>query len=276
MRPRSLALTTAGIVCTLLTAATARADVDSPLVKNGLTAFGDLDYAHAVELLEQARSESLTREEKLVTYRTLGMAYVALGKIDEAKKDFKRLLRIDPSSTLDRSVAPKVRAIFEEAKSEAATSGGALKTALPTVTPTLEPPAPRQGSPVVVRVEYPGGVARKMTLYFRKSGDGAFTRATVDGDGNGHFSATIPGPVLQPSSLEYHIVLLDDAGAAVAGAGSLGAPIAVGVVEKKKPVYKKAWFWGVLGGVVAAGAVATGVSLALTRPTTAPIVVNPQ
>jgi tetratricopeptide (TPR) repeat protein len=262
--------------CTLLIAGSALADVDSPLVKNGLSAYGDLDYAKAVQLLEQARGESLTREEKLVTYRTLGMAYVALGKIDEAKKDFKRLLRIDPSSTLDRSVAPKVRAIFEEAKSEVAVSGGALKTTLPTITPTLEPPAPRQGSPVVVRVDYPGGVARKMTLYFRKSGDGAFSRATVAGDGNGHFSATIPGADLQPSSLEYHIVLLDDAGAAVAGAGTLGSPLAVGVVEKKKPVYKKAWFWGVLGGVVAAGAVGTALALTLGRPNTAPIVVNPQ
>jgi hypothetical protein len=263
------------VVALLALGGVARADVDSPLVKGGLLAYGDLDYARAVQLLEQARGESLTREEKLVTYRTLGMAYVALGKIDEAKKDFKRLLRIDPSSTLDRSVAPKVRAVFEEAKSDAATSGSALKTTLPTVTPTLEPAAPRQGTPVVVRVEYPGGVARKMTLYFRKSGDGAFTRATVAGDGNGHFSATIPGGVLQPSSLEYHIVLLDDAGAAVAGAGSLGAPIAVGVTEKKKPLYKKGWFWGVIGGVVAAGA-ATGIAVALTRPTTAPIVVNPQ
>src|SRR4051812_21980263 len=104
--------------CTLFVASVALADVDSPLVKNGLTAYGDLDYAKAVQLLEQARGESLTREEKLVTYRTLGMAYVALGKIDEGKKHFKRLLRIDPNSSLDRSVAPKVRAIFEEAKAE--------------------------------------------------------------------------------------------------------------------------------------------------------------
>lgn len=35
--------------------------------------------------------------------------------------------------------------------------------------------------------------------------------------------------------------------------------------QKKTPVYKKAWFWVVIGGVVAAG-VATGVAVALTRP----------
>lgn len=35
--------------------------------------------------------------------------------------------------------------------------------------------------------------------------------------------------------------------------------------QKKTPVYKKPWFWVVIGGVVAAG-VATGVAVAVTRP----------
>ena len=35
--------------------------------------------------------------------------------------------------------------------------------------------------------------------------------------------------------------------------------------KDKKPVYKKAWFWVVIGGVVVAGAVGLGVGLAL-RP----------
>lgn len=35
--------------------------------------------------------------------------------------------------------------------------------------------------------------------------------------------------------------------------------------EQSKPVYKKAWFWVVIGGVVAAG-VATTVAVVLTRP----------
>jgi hypothetical protein len=274
MSPRSirpLVLAAALLVGTV----SARAEVESALVKGGLAAYGDLDYPRAVQLLEQARTESLTREEKVLTYRTLGMAYVALDNVAEAKKQFKHLLRIDPSSTLDRAVAPKVRAVFEEAKAEAATSGGALQAALPTVTPRLDPAAPRAGLPVVVRVQYPGGVAQKMTVYFRKSGDAAFSRATVEGDGSGNFSATIPGVALQPSSLEYHIVLLDDGGASIAAAGSLGQPLAVAVTRTPKPVYKRGWFWGVIGGVAAAGAVAAGLTLGL-RSSTAPITVNAQ
>jgi tetratricopeptide (TPR) repeat protein len=277
MELRPLALALAGSLLVTVAAPTlARADVDSPLVKKGLSAYAELDYATAAELLEQARAESLTREEKLVTYRTLAMAYVALGKLDEAKKDFRLLLHIDPSTTLDRSVAPKVRAVFEDAKAEAATSGRALAPALPSLTPQLEPLSAREGRPIGVRVDYPGGLARKMTVFYRKGGDPSYSRLTVAGDSKGRFAATLPGLAVAPPSLEYHIVLLDDAGGEIAAAGSLGQPLSVAVTRQKKPVYTRGWFWGVLGGVAAAGAVAATLAVVLPRSSSAPITVNAQ
>jgi hypothetical protein len=264
------------VAALLATASAAHADVDSPLVKKGLAAYAELDFAKAADLLEQARGESLTREEKLVTYRTLGMAYVALGKLDEAKKDFRLLLRVDPSTTLDRSVAPKVRAVFEDAKSEAATSGKALAPALPSLTPQLEPLSAHEGRPISVRVDYPGGVARKMTVFYRKGGDPSYSRLTVEGDPSGRFEANVPGMAVVPPSLEYHIVLLDDAGGEIAAAGTLGQPITVAVTRKKTPVYAKGWFWGVLGGVAAAGAIAAGLAVGLPRNNASAVTVNAQ
>jgi tetratricopeptide (TPR) repeat protein len=41
-----------------------------------------------------------------------------------------------------------------------------------------------------------------------------------------------------------------------------GAPVAA---PESRPVYKRAWFWGVLGGVVAAGAVATVAGVLAAR-----------
>jgi hypothetical protein len=253
----------------------ARAEVESALVKQGLAAYAALDYARAIALFEQARAESLTREEKILTYRTLGMAYVAVGQPGPAKIDFQHLMRVDPTATLDRSVAPKVRAVFEDAKAEAATSAHALAPALPTVAPTIEPSSPRAGRPVALHVVYPGGVARKMTVYFRKSGDAQFAREMVDAAPSGTFEATVPGPAVQAPSLEYHVVLLDDAGASVAAAGSLGQPLSVAVTRAHEPVYKRGWFWGVVVGVVAAGGLATGLALGL-RSNSAPVTVNPQ
>jgi hypothetical protein len=253
--------------------ATARAEVDSPLVKKGLAAYGELDFQHAIDLLEQARNESLTREEKILTYRTLGMARVALGQNDLARTDFAHLLHVDPSYELDRTVAPKVRAIFEEAKAQVAQSGK-LAGALPPVSPSLAPVAAREGKPLEVRVDYPGGVARKMTVYYRASGTAAFSRVTVAG-ATGRFAATIPGGDVRAPALDYHVVLLDDSGASVAAAGTIGMPLSIAVGRAPRPVYKRGWFWGVLGGVAAAGAVAAGVALGLPRSNTAPVTVNP-
>ena len=267
-------------VITLLTVAAlltpARAEIDSPLVKQGLAAYASLDYARAIALLEQARNESLTRDEKIAAYRTLGMAYAATGQLAPAKSSFQHLLRVDPSIELDRAVAPKVRAVFEEAKAEAATSAHAMAPALPSLSPSVEPAAPREGRPVTVHVVYPGGVARKMTVYFRKPGDAQFSREVVDAAPSGRCDATVPGLAVQPPSLEYHVVLLDDAGASVAAAGSLGQPLSVDVARTPKPVYKRGWFWGVVGGVAAAGAIATGLALGLPRGNSAPVTVNPQ
>jgi hypothetical protein len=263
------------VLCLALLSTVARADVESALVQKGLAAYDELDLPRAVELLEQARGESLTREEKILTYRTLGMAHVALDKNDEAREDFAHLLRVDPSYDFDRTVAPKVRAVFEEAKARVAASGRALAPALPALQPSLVPAAPREGKPVVVRVSYPGGVARKMTLYYRAEGRNAYSRASVDGAPDGSFAATIPGLDVHAPGLDYLVVLLDDGGASVAAAGSIGTPLSVPVARAPKPVYRRGWFWGVIGGVAAAGAVATGLVLGLPRSNTAPITVNP-
>jgi len=272
----AIALFTVAAVAVASAPRVARAEVDSALVKQGLAAYAALDYTRAISLLEQARGESLTREEKILTYRTLGMAYVAVGQPAPARQCFEHLLRVEPSAELDRSVAPKVRAVFEEAKARAATSAGALASALPAFTPALTPAAPREGRPVAVHVIYPGGLARKMTVYFRKSGDARFSRTTTDANASGDFDATVPGLAVEPPGLELHVVLLDDSGASVAAAGSLGTPLSVTVTRTPRPVYKRGWFWGVIGGVAAAGAIATGLALGLPRSNSAPITVNPQ
>jgi hypothetical protein len=239
-------------------------------------AWAELDYARAITLLEQARAESLTREEKLITYRTLGMAYVAVGQPAKAKADFERLLRVDPTATLDRAVAPKVRAVFEEAKAEVATSARPMTPGLAQVAPKIDPVPPHEGRPVTVHVRYAGGMARKMIVYFRKSGDASYSRATVDGGPDGSFEATVPGLAVQAPSLEVHVVLLDDSGASIAAGGSLGQPLSVAVARPKKPVYARGWFWGVVGGVAAAGALATGLALGLPRSNSASVTVYPQ
>jgi tetratricopeptide (TPR) repeat protein len=253
----------------------ARAEIESPQVKQGLAAAAQLDYARAIILLEQARKESLTREEKIATYAALGNAYAALGNGADARAHFERLLRIDPSHELDRSVAPKVRAIFEDAKAQVATAARGPDLALARVQPETTPAQPREGQPLTVSVSYGGGMAQKLALYHRTAGQTAFSRLTSDGQA-GRFTATVPGAQVQSPAFEYHLSLLDGAGAAVAGAGSLGRPLVIPIARVKRPLYKRAWFWGVLGGTLAAAGAATALALTLPQSSNATITVTAQ
>src|ERR1700723_1615537 len=73
----------------------ARAAIESDLVQRGVSAYNDLQYARAITLLHQALEETLTREEKLLTFQTLAFAHVAMNDAPSAEHDFENLLRID-------------------------------------------------------------------------------------------------------------------------------------------------------------------------------------
>lgn len=254
------------VVASLVVAAprAARADIESELVKQGIAAYNDLEYPRAIELLHKALQETLTRDEKIVTFQTLAFAHVALGKNDDAVLDFESLLRIDRSFELDRTISPRVRAVFEDARARVATQGGTTEggSALPELHPTVTPARVKEGQAVTVAAAYPGGVASSVELFYRTRGQNMYAKLKQPVGAGGTFTVTVPGMHVQASALEYYLVVLDESGASVAIAGTLGQPLAVDVIGRKRPVYTKGWFWGVLGGVAVVGAgVATAVVL---------------
>jgi hypothetical protein len=257
-----------------LVSSTVRAEIESPKVKAGLAAFAELDYARTIAVLDDARKESLTREEKIATYQTLALARIALGQSDAARADFQRLLRVDPSFQLPATLTPKVRALFEEAKAQAASTGRANQV-LPSVEPEISPRAPREGQAIVVRASYGGGVAKKMTVYSRRAGDASWSRVTVEGN-DGRFEATVPGTQVRAPGVELHVALLDDAGAALAAAGSLGSPLSLSVEKRATPLYKRPWLWGTVVAIAAAGALAAGLAVGLTHTNNSSVTVNAQ
>jgi tetratricopeptide (TPR) repeat protein len=255
-----------GVLAVCMWLRPASADVESELVKSGVAAYEDLEYATAVKFLNRALSESLTREEKMVTFETLGFCQVALGDLAQAKTAFQELLRIAPSFELDRTISPRVRAVFQEAKDQLATSGLAVQgSSLPSVHTLIEPQHAKQGRAVTVRVDYPGGVAEKMRIFYRTRGTNAFSAVTVSSQPAGRFTALVPGLQVKAPALEYYVELLDETGTQVAGAGALGQPIGLEVAASKRPLYAKAWFWGTLGGVLVAGAVAATAATLATQ-----------
>ncbi|MGZ3441911.1 MAG: hypothetical protein ACXVDD_20465 [Polyangia bacterium] len=255
------------LVCCVvaLAAPAAHAAIESELVRQGIAAYNDLEYPRAIDLLHKALQETLTREEKVVTFQTLAFAHVALGKHDDAVKDFESLLRIDGGFELDRTISPRVRSVFEEARGHVATQGptaGGAGHDLAALHPLVTPTRIKEGQAVTVASAYPGGVASSVELFYRTRGRDVFAKLKSPVDPAGNFSVTVPGMHVESPALEYYLVVLDENGASVALAGTLGQPLAVDVAGRKRPVYTKGWFWGVLGGVAVVGAgVATAVVL---------------
>ncbi len=272
------------VLCLVFLSSEARAAIESDLVQRGVSAYNDLQYARAITLLHQALEETLTREEKLVTFQTLAFAHVALNDAPSAQHDFENLLRIDAAFQLDRTISPRVRAVFESARARVATgedgNGGAI-TSLPTVTPRVDWGATthaQAGHSLTVQLSHPGGVAARAQLFYRTRGQLVFSSVSAPAGGQGHFFFTLPGSAVQAPALEYYLVILDESGSSVAQAGTLGQPLVVDVPGHVKPLYARGWFWGVVGGaaLVAAGVVTAAVLASeSSRSTAATIVIHP-
>jgi tetratricopeptide (TPR) repeat protein len=246
-------------------AGSAHAAIDSDLVKQGLAAYNALEYPRAIDLLHKALQETLTHDEKMVTFQTLAFAHVAVGRHDDAVADFEELLRIDGSFELDRTISPRVRAVFEEARGRVATEGagaGDAGHALSELRPSVTPVRVKDGQALTIAAAYPGGVAASVELFYRTRGQNVFAKLKAPIGVGGGFSVTVPGMQVAAPALEYYVVVLDENGASVALAGTLGQPLAVDVQARKRPVYTRGWFWGVIGGIAVVGAgVATAVAL---------------
>ncbi len=258
-------------------ASVAVADVESADVKRAVAALDHLEYERAVHLLTRAlAAETLTHDERVAAYRTLGFAHVGLEEGGAAVADFEALLRIEPGYELDRTISPRVRALFEQARTHVATgeSGRARgKPGLPLLAPTVTPELARAGVSVEISAGW-DGVAQRVELFYRTAGQPLFSKLTTPLDAAGHFSLVIPGMQVRAPALEYYAVVLDRRGAPVAEAGTLGQPLVIDVTSgKPTPVYARPWFWGVLGGASAAiivVGIAVGVSVSHGSTTTPP------
>jgi tetratricopeptide (TPR) repeat protein len=249
--------------------------------RTGVKAYDALEYERAIALLTKAfdtSSESLTRDEKIQGLRVLAMAEFALGREDDTRAAFERLLAVDPAHQLDRKTPPRLRALLEETRAKIATQPHTPKPppGLEAVVPTVYPQNPRADQSLRVDVPQPSHSANALTLYYRSSNERSFARATLAAPSGDHYAVTLPAASVHAPALEYYLVLLDAQGAPIAGAGTLADPLRVMVSPVPRPVYKRAWFWGVIGGVLAAGAVAAALGVTLAPHKPASVTIMPQ
>lgn len=104
----------------------------------GLAAYENGDYELALTRFAaaEAHESELDGDERLVLHKFAGYSFVALGRRDDGKAEFKRALELAPALTLDEgSVSPKIVEVFNEARAElpAAAASGSLIVAVDVV-----------------------------------------------------------------------------------------------------------------------------------------------
>ncbi|MSP62963.1 MAG: hypothetical protein EXR72_22035 [Myxococcales bacterium] len=198
------------LVCAALLARPARAEIESDEVKQAVAAWEELDFPRAVALLEKALAQTLTREEKIAAFRTLAFCQVGLDDPAAARRAFENLLRVDASHSLDRTISPRIRSVFEEAKAGMATGlAGPGEVALPSLRTETSPLRPTGGTPLVVEAPQPGGGAVQLQLFHRWRGAEVFSRVAAGMGTNGRFHIVVPGMHVTPPAVEYFAVALD-------------------------------------------------------------------
>ncbi len=225
--------------------------------------YGDLRFEDALKVLNRALATRDNPRTHLVRiYLLRGICLASIGKYAEAKQSFARLLALDPTFRLDKDIAPRVRAPFQEL----------LKKPPRLEVQLLPPTAAVKGEPIVFLSQVKAdsvGMVRHVKVWFRQGIAGGYKSVRAGLRGEGETRINIPvmaweGQAPGGNVSWYAMVLGENDGnlrrfgdalhplelKVVDEPGLAGGP----VVSQATPWYGRWWFWTIVGGVVAAGA----------------------
>jgi tetratricopeptide (TPR) repeat protein len=233
-----------------------------------------LDYTGASETAEALLKRGGNGPEALrALHQLLGWAYGALGRVPEAKRQWRRLLALEPDYRIDARASPKIRRPLAEVLSDWAGRPGLTVLHRP-------PERPRSGKPLRLAVEViedPLQMVQRLRVVYRPPGVSRSARF-VGGVRSGQQIAVdlpIPAAPIEGGVLRYHLELLDRQQNIVARLGSAGQPYRLAETSEPStqptaaatptPWYRRWWVW-TLAGVVVAGATAAAVVAATSAP----------
>ena len=236
------------------------------LVEKGRKLYLDTYFGEAITELDRALQLSPPERLRVDAKFLLALCFFALGNEDRARTAFKEVLGLNADFALPEMTSPKVRAFFDEVRASFR------------VIPKLSHTPPQtidasQGASFTVQIENmrPGYEAM---LHFRLREEGDYSRIDLSAtpEQKKIYTALIPGSLLlreEGYTLSYFIDVSDAAHVALISLRSTESPFSVPVnvpiaQASTTPVYKKWWFWTIVGGVVLAGA-ATAVAVVLTQ-----------
>lgn len=215
----STVLAVALVLAALAAPAGARAD-ESRHLADARQALASLKYEQALHALEKALYTGKNSSGDMKTiYRMLGEIHAALGRQDEAQRNFRNLLALDPAAELARGISPKIQQPFKAAR-DAMSARGKLE-----VRCSVDDASSRVTLEVVSDPAEMLGGAR---VVYRLA-DG--TEQIVEASGPG--SHTMRVPVTEPVSLVCAAV--DEHGNRLVEVGTWSAPLTLTPVEPEQP-----------------------------------------
>lgn len=231
-------------------------------------AYKNMEYEQVIRMTRTPAWDSgLSRPRRVEALELLGLSQLILGRQKDAQAAFEALLSLSPDHKLrDPSGSPKLQRFFETVRQKLGATpspGGSLK---------ITPKQPRQVKAgrtltLTARLEGDRRELAQTLLRWRTSLSPTWSGVPMAGDGAALSARLQLPPHAQAYQLLYQIELRSAAGNLLAHAGSSRSPLKLQVAPGEaltiKPVWKRWWFWTVIGAVVAGG-VTTGAVL-LTR-----------
>ncbi|MCS6857923.1 MAG: hypothetical protein NZM37_09440 [Sandaracinaceae bacterium] len=214
-------------------------------------AFIDVDFETAMNKAQEALQKGWLSPAQLVrAYQILGVCATAFGQPTEARDHFTRMLVIDPQSTLDDTVPPRLRAPFYEAKG--VVEGRAERL-------SAEVGLDRAQGGLRIAIVDPFQLVKKVRVHARL--EGAVEFEVSEFAPSPELLAPVEGSA-EADRTEYWLELLDEHSNQLLVLGSEFEPRVVGRlpgVEKGVDLASEPLFWIVIGAAALAGAVTTAV-----------------
>jgi len=223
-------------------------------------AYSEIDFPRVIELADEAlREGGHSPAEVARLYELTGLSHAAEREEDAAREAYVKMLALRPDAEVDTNLAPRLRGPFLEARGFWASRSGAF---------AVEARVVRARGAIRVELSDPLGMASEIRVLSR---DHALmapmeeTRVPAEAD------LLVEVPALPDApQLDYAVQVLDQHGNRLAELGTEDEPRLFGEAPMVSPPTDDGegasgiptWVW-IVGGVVAAGALALGLGFGL-------------
>ncbi len=268
------------LLSVLMSASAAQGEAAEALAA-GRNLWRSFEYEDAIVQLRSVFADtSATVTQRLEALELMAVLHLSLRRQAQAQETFVRLLNLDPRHELtDPGYPPRVQQLFRTTRD----------TFLPQTVIEIEPNVPSElpnAPSVSIAATVAGetlGVERTL-LFVRAAGDGIFRSAMMRRDGS-IFTADVPTPS-SGQALEYYIEVQAPSGYPLGRLGSAQEPVVIDASTSaeteplettplegdplvdgaeptvtRRPVYRRWWFWTIIGVAVAGGT--TGLVIGL-------------